>query len=86
MHRLRRYSLTTWLIPGLHIKRWLFILILGITFVGLGLAYLLRLVYATGTFPSYFYWLTLQFFPRWLRALLFATAGSGFYDLGPLRT
>ncbi len=78
MHRLRRYSLTTWLIPGLHIKRWLFILILGITFVGLGLAYFLRLVYATGTFPLYFYWITLQFFPHWLRALLFGAAGLGF--------
>jgi len=86
MHRLRRYSLTTWLIPGLHIKRWLIVLIVGITLISLGLAYLLRSVYTTGAFPAFFYWITLQFLPRWLRALLFGAVGLGvtiwgFYEL-----
>ena len=77
MHRLRRYSLTTWLIPGLHIKRWLIVLVVGITLTGLGLAYLLRSVYISGTYPTFVYWATLQSFPRWLRALLFGTMGIG---------
>ena len=86
MHRLRRYSLTTWLIPGLHIKRWLIILIVGITLISLGLAYLLRSVYMTGSYPEFIYWTTLQFLPRWLRALLFSVVGLGitiwgFYEL-----
>ncbi len=86
MHRLRRYSLTTWLIPGLHIKRWLIVLVVGITLIGLGLAYLLRSVYISGTYPTFVYWTTLQFFPRWLRALLFGAMGLGitiwgFYEL-----
>jgi uncharacterized cofD-like protein len=77
MHRLRRYSLTTWLIPGLHIKRWLIALIVGITLISLGLAYLLRSVYVSGTYPTFVYWTTLQFFPRWLRAILFGAMGLG---------
>lgn len=77
MHRLRRYSLTTWLIPGLHVKRWLIILILGITMISLGMAYLLRTVYVAGTYPPVIYWITLQFLDRWLRAVLFGAAGIG---------
>ena len=73
----RLRSLTTWLIPGLHIKRWLIVLLIGITLVSLGLAYLLRAVYLAGTYPPDIYWLTLQFVPRPLRALLFASVGLG---------
>lgn len=78
MHWLRRYrSLAKWLIPGLQIKRWLLILIAGITLLSLGLAYLLRAVYAAGNYPEFIYWLTLQFLPRPLRALLFGLLGAG---------
>jgi uncharacterized cofD-like protein len=64
-------SLLKWLYPGMHIKRWLALLLLGVAVMGLGIAYLLREVYVTYTFPGVFYYLTLQFFPRWLRGLLF---------------
>ncbi|MGH2584841.1 MAG: gluconeogenesis factor YvcK family protein, partial [Dehalococcoidia bacterium] len=39
--------------------------------LALGIAYLLREVYVTYTFPGVFYYLTLQFFPRWFRGILF---------------
>jgi len=68
-------QLRTWLTPGLHIKRWLVLLLVGITLISLGLAYLLRAVYVTGHYPRIFYWLTLQFLPRTLRALLLGSAG-----------
>jgi hypothetical protein len=57
-------SLVKWLYPGMHIKRWLALLLLGVAVMGLGIAYLLREVYVTYTFPGVFYYLTLQFFPR----------------------
>jgi uncharacterized cofD-like protein len=64
-----------WLYPGMGVKRWLFLLLIGITVIGLGLGYLLRDIYASGTFPPSVYYLTLQFFPRWARALLLGGAG-----------
>jgi hypothetical protein len=44
--------------------------------VALGIAYLLREVYQTVTFPSEAYWLTLQFIPRAWRGLLFVVIGT----------
>jgi len=67
-------SLVKWLYPGMHIKRWLALLLLGVAVMGLGIAYLLREVYVTYTFPGLFYYLTLQFFPRWARGALFMGA------------
>ena len=64
-----------WLYPGMKVKRWLVLLLLGTTVLALGFAYLLRSIYDTWTFPSVFYYLTLQFLPRWWRALLFGVVG-----------
>ncbi|RUA15739.1 MAG: hypothetical protein DSY55_05670 [Clostridia bacterium] len=78
MRKLRSFrSLSIWLIPGLHIKRWLGVLLVGITLISLGLAYLLRAAYAAGPYPAFVYWLTLQFLPRAIRAVLFGGAGIG---------
>ncbi|MGI8554061.1 MAG: gluconeogenesis factor YvcK family protein [Dehalococcoidia bacterium] len=55
----------------MHVKRWLGLLMLGVAVMGLGIAYLLREVYLTYTFPGVAYYLTLQFIPRPLRGLLF---------------
>ncbi len=88
MKRLWRYvhTIAPWLAPGLHIKRWLVILIIGVTLISLGLAYLLRWVYVAGTYPRFVQVLTLQFLPRPVRALLFGVAGLfftlwGFWEL-----
>lgn len=52
------------------VKRWLVLLGLGITLGALGLAFVLREAYAAGVrFPAWTYYLTLQFWPRWVRAL-----------------
>src|SRR5262245_32141031 len=64
-------SLLKWLYPGMHIKRWLALLLLGVAIMGLGISYMLREAYMTYTFPGVFYYLTLQFFPRYLRGGLF---------------
>ncbi len=64
-----------WFYPGMGVKRWLFLLLVGITIISLGFGYLLRDIYATWTFPPIFYYLTLQFIPRLWRALLFGCIG-----------
>jgi len=72
-----RNSPWIWLRPGMHVKRWLLVLMAGIVLISLGLAYLLRHLYADLTFPAAFYYLTLQFLSRPLRALLLGCAGVG---------
>jgi hypothetical protein len=51
----------------MHIKRWLVLLLFGICLMGLGIAYILREAYLSYTLPGIFYYITLQFIPRWMR-------------------
>ena len=70
-------NLRIWLHPGMHVKRWLVLLMFGVAIMGLGIAYFLREVYTTATLPHAFYYITLQFIPRWVRGLLFVTISTG---------
>jgi uncharacterized cofD-like protein len=45
--------------------------------VVLGFAYFLKAFYETATLPSQFFYITLQFLPHWLRAVIFGTLGVG---------
>ncbi len=70
MARRRLFNLK-WLLPGMHVKRWLVLLFAGITLGALGVALLLRDLYDAGyRFPPSVYYLTLQFWPRPMRALV----------------
>ena len=64
-------SFVKWLYYGMHIKRWLLLLLVGVAIMGLGFGYFLREVYFTYTFPSWVYYATLQFLPRYIRGVLF---------------
>lgn len=75
-------SFLRWLSPGIEVKRWLGLLGVGIAVIGLGLGYVLRDIYDYYTFPEWVYYATLQFLPRWVRAVLFLAAGSGLIALG----
>src|SRR5712691_1872058 len=66
-----------WLTPGLEIKRWLLLLMVAELVVVLGFAYFLRAFYETATLPAQFYYITLQFWPHWARAIIFGTLGLG---------
>jgi uncharacterized cofD-like protein len=66
-----------WLYPGLGVKRWLLLLSVGLIVIGVGLGYLLRDLYGTWAFPLAFHYLTLQFIPYSVRALLLGAAGLG---------
>jgi uncharacterized cofD-like protein len=73
LQQIREHSVVRWLYPGMHIKRWLLLLLLGVCLMGLGISYVLREAYLQYTFPGTFYYITLQFVPRWARGLLFMT-------------
>lgn len=68
-------SLVKLLYPGMRIKRWLVLLIVGITFISLGVAYLMTQIYRTQPFPEYVGTLTLQFIGRTERGVLFVGVG-----------
>lgn len=67
-----------WLTPGLGVKRWLLIILLGITLLGVGLAILILDIYRSA--PET-WWLpiistaSLRFLPRILRAVIFGGFG-----------
>ena len=58
------------LLPGLHIKRWLLLLMIGVTLAGLGLAFLIRQWYVTDQLPAPAYSLAMRALPDWIRGLL----------------
>ncbi|MDA8218584.1 MAG: YvcK family protein [Dehalococcoidales bacterium] len=66
-----------WLYPGMGVKRWLLLLLLGITVIGLGIAYVMTHLYREQPFPGWVGILTLQFIPRLARAALFIGVGGG---------
>ena len=78
-------NLTKWLYFGLEVKRWLFVLLIGVVIMALGFAYILREVYVSYTFPEWVGTLTLQFMPRWSRGLLFITVAAGLTLYGAWR-
>jgi uncharacterized cofD-like protein len=66
-----------WLTPGLQIKRWLLLLMVAELVLVLGVGYALKEIYRSATLPHQFYYITLQFFPYWARALIFGVVGVG---------
>lgn len=69
----------TWklLYPGMRIKRWVGLFLLGLIILGLGVAYALLDLYRTASVPEWVEGVTLQFLPRPARAILFLAIGAG---------
>jgi len=74
-----------WFIPGLRVKRWFLLMLTGVTLLGLGIGFILVEIYRETPLPAIFYYLTLQFIPRWGRALLFGALGLSAFLLGLYR-
>jgi hypothetical protein len=70
-------DLGKWSHPGMHVKRWLGLLLLGLTSVALGVAFFLVQIYRTQPFPDWVYYFTLQPIDRPWRGALFFIAGVG---------
>src|SRR5262245_26755502 len=77
MRSIRNGSFIKWFYFGMHIKRWLILVLVGVSIMGLGFGYILREVYVNYTFPDWVYYLTLQFLPRYVRGALFISAAAG---------
>ncbi len=81
-------QLILWLSPGLGVKRWFLLLLLGTTMLAVGLAFVLLDIYRqapdnwVATVLSY---VSLRFLPRLLRALIFGGAGVAFVVIGIMR-
>jgi uncharacterized cofD-like protein len=79
-------ELGRWFVPGLGVKRWLFLVLAGITLLGVGLGIFLLELYRTEssnqallTFLSY---ASLRFLPRVLRVVIFGSLGIGMVVIG----
>lgn len=70
-------DLAKWSRPGMYVKRWLVLLVLGLTFLALGIAFFLVQVYRTQPFPEWVAYATLQPIERPWRGALFLLAGGG---------
>lgn len=77
-----RSSAWKWLSVGIGVKRWLLVLLVGVTILALGIAYLFVEIYREQPFPDFAYYVTLQFLPRLARAFLFGALGIGLVVFG----
>lgn len=68
-------SILKWLYPGMRIKRWLLLMMVGLVSLSLGFSYMLVQVYRTQPFPDFVGSLTLQFIDRPIRGLIFMAIG-----------
>lgn len=75
-----------WLIPGMQVKRWLGLLLFGVTLIGLGFADLLIFTYQAVDVPAPIQEpvgaLTLQFLPQVARGALLGVVGASLAFLG----
>ena len=75
-----------WFKPGLGIKRWMLVILVGITLLGVGLGILLLDIYRTNTSSSailtFLSVASLRFLPRLVRVLIFGGFGIGLVVYG----
>ena len=83
--RARAARAIRWLTIGIGVKRWLLLLLAGITLLGLGLAYVLIDAYRDVRLPDLFYYLTLQFIPRLWRGVVFGGLGVGLVGVAVIK-
>ena len=84
LNRLRK--LGRWFAPGLGVKRWLFLVLAGVTLLGVGLAISLLELYRTDTtnqsLLTILSYASLRFLPRAVRVLIFGGLGVGMIAVG----
>ena len=82
-------ELARWSVPGLGVKRWFTLVLLGITMLGVGMALLLLEIYRTQSTNNIvltvLYYVSLSFLPRVFRVLIFTGLGVGLVAYGILR-
>jgi len=79
-------SMPRWLHIGMSIKRWLVLLIVGVTIISLSAGYFAKALYETHfLLPWWVGDLTLQFWPRQVRGMLFLVVGGALAGVALLR-
>ena len=82
----RLRELGRWFVPGLGVKRWLFLVLAGITLLGIGSAITLLDLYRTDstyiTLLTVLSYASLSFLPRVFRVLIFGGIGVGMIVVG----
>ncbi|MEP7288174.1 MAG: gluconeogenesis factor YvcK family protein [Chloroflexota bacterium] len=73
----RWHTIQKWLTPGLGIKRWLILLIIGLTAGSIALAQLIVELYREQELPGFVYYITLRFLPIPLRIVVGLAIGIG---------
>lgn len=77
-----------WLIPGIGVKRWVFVILIGTTLIGVGMAFIILDFYRnapeTWWLPA-LSWASLRFLSRPLRAVIFGGLGIGLIIWGLTR-
>src|SRR3989441_2610573 len=78
MKQLFAFDFLKWFYPGMHIKRWLGLIVIGVAIMTFGLSYVVRELYLNGvTLPDFMYYVTFQFISRYIRgAVLMLSAGG----------
>jgi len=78
MNNLPTFDFLKWFYPGMHIKRWLALVIIGVAMMTFGLSYVVREAYLEGLrLPDFMYYVTLQFIPRYVRGATYMLAAVG---------
>ncbi|HET6819607.1 MAG TPA: gluconeogenesis factor YvcK family protein [Candidatus Limnocylindria bacterium] len=77
-----RLRLPRWLYPGMHLKRWLLLMVLGVTLLGLGAAVLIVVGYRTLPKDSFVFALTGAGLDRTIRGVVIAVVGLGLIGVG----
>ena len=79
-----RWRIPRWLYPGMHLKRWLFVLFLGIAILGLGAAIFIRDLYRSQAADeiAIVYWLTGAWMDPTIRAAVVAIIGVSLTGIG----
>lgn len=78
MKKLFAFDFFKWFYPGMHIKRWLGLIVIGVAIMTFGLGYIVRELYLTGfELPSFMYYVTFQFISRYIRGAAFMMGATG---------
>ncbi|MBV9599770.1 MAG: YvcK family protein [Chloroflexi bacterium] len=68
--------------PGLNVKRWFLVLLLGMVVLSLGLGFAITGAYRIAVVPGWVGLITLQFVPVWVRAAMLLVIGGGLCVVG----
>lgn len=80
------FDFLKWFYPGMHIKRWLALIVIGVAMMTFGLSYVVREAYLEGLrLPDFMYYITLQFIPRYVRGVMYMSAAVGLMLYGILK-